>query len=68
MAQNSPSTRNRVTELTTSSDGIALMVTWEWNNGWNLVDSRRATLEEQGICPKCGGTCGYWNLPLSCGR
>jgi len=19
-------------------------------------------------CPKCGGQCGYWNLPLGCGK
>lgn len=30
-----------------------------------------ATWEEQRgswPCPKCGGPCGYWNLPLGCGR
>ena len=43
--------RHRVSEVTRSYDykgefGSYLMVTWEWNNGFNLVDSRRATPEE----------------------
>jgi hypothetical protein len=38
--------RKRTQEVTKSSSGIYLVVTWEWNNGWNLVDSRRATAQE----------------------
>ena len=44
--------RHTVTEITkgysskNSKDYVYLMVTWEWNNGWNLVSSRRATSEE----------------------
>ena len=29
-----------------AKDFVYLMVTWEWNNGWNLIDSRRATEQE----------------------
>jgi hypothetical protein len=29
-----------------SKDFVYLWVTWEWNNGFNLVDSRRATEQE----------------------
>ena len=36
----------RIQEITKSSHGTILVVTWEWRNGWNLVDSRKATQEE----------------------
>lgn len=38
--------RHRTKEITKASNGSIRVVTWEWNNGWNLVDARRATAEE----------------------
>ena len=25
-------------------------------------------MKEKTKCPKCGTNCGYWNLPLRCGK
>jgi hypothetical protein len=37
----------RTEEITRATNGLLLVVTWEWNNGFNLVDSRQATEAEQ---------------------
>jgi len=34
------------TEYTRAANGEWYLVTWEWNNGWNLIHCRRATAEE----------------------
>lgn len=38
------------------------------NAAQTLEFSIRELQKEHGICPKCGDQCGYWNLPLVCGK
>jgi len=39
----------------------------EPSNDRAKLDAIQAIVESR-PCPKCGGQCGYWNLPLVCGR
>lgn len=38
--------RKQTQDVTKAFNGIWYVITWEWKNGWNIVDSRRATEKE----------------------